>query len=173
MSNGKRDDYHDLIARHHAMQLRKRILYPGQHPPVGSAGGQQLVPDYDGAADQQLIVRNLHLVTPLTDVINHLYEAMFGRRPYLRSLFPHSMEFQERRLAEALTFLINDLTAPTWSAPCLSDLVAITASSVCCPCTTNPSRPRYARACVTRPDRGGRWNWRTPGCGWCVLVSTR
>jgi NAD(P)H-flavin reductase len=55
---------------------------------------------------------HLHLVAPCDDVIAHLYEAMFRRRPYLRSLFPESMDFQRERLAQTLRYLIENLHRP-------------------------------------------------------------
>ncbi|GAB7035711.1 globin domain-containing protein [Streptomyces sp. NPDC021749] len=100
-------EYHALLARHDAMRLRRNILGQGRAP----------VPDltaasYDGAADQRLITQYLDLVTPFGDLIARLYDEMFARWPYLRSLFPESMEFQRAALARAFWYLIENLHRP-------------------------------------------------------------
>ncbi|MGV4925555.1 flavohemoprotein [Streptomyces sp. BHT-5-2] len=100
-------EYHALLARHDAMRLRRQIL--GQRtapaPDLPAAA-------YDGAADQRLITQYLDLVTPFGDLIAHLYDEMFARWPYLRSLFPASMEFQRAHLARAFWYLIENLHRP-------------------------------------------------------------
>ncbi|QHC22688.1 globin domain-containing protein [Streptomyces sp. GS7] len=101
------DEYHALLARHDAMRLRRRILAPGRVPRPRSAAAS-----YDGAADQRLITQYLDLVTPFGDLIGHLYEEMFARWPYLRSLFPASMDFQRAHLARAFWYLIENLHRP-------------------------------------------------------------
>lgn len=104
----KGDDYHALLARQDAMRLRDRLLAPGRSasPPRASCSG------YDGAADQEVIVRNLALVSPFGDLIAHLYDALFERHPYLRQLFPDSMEFQQGHLERAFWYLIEHLHQP-------------------------------------------------------------
>ncbi|MFE9095389.1 globin domain-containing protein [Streptomyces sp. NPDC007264] len=104
----KGDDYHALLARQDAMRLRDRLLAPAR--PASTARGSRH--GYDGAADQELIVRNLALVTPFGDLITHLYEALFERHPYLRQLFPDSMEFQRGHLERAFWYLIEHLHDP-------------------------------------------------------------
>nr|WP_234430731.1 globin domain-containing protein [Streptomyces sp. NRRL F-4489] len=85
------------------MRLRRRILGQGRSP------APDLTPAYDGAADQRLITQYLDLVTPFGELIAHLYDEMFARRPSLRSLFPASMEFQRAHLARAFWYLIENL----------------------------------------------------------------
>ncbi|WP_411122725.1 globin domain-containing protein [Streptomyces sp. x-19] len=100
-------EYHALLARHDAMRLRRRILGQGRAP------APDLTPEpYDGAADQRLITQYLDLVTPFGDLIAHLYDEMFARWPYLRSLFPASMDFQRAHLARAFWYLIENLHRP-------------------------------------------------------------
>ncbi|MFE3653671.1 globin domain-containing protein [Streptomyces sp. NPDC059152] len=100
-------EYHALLARHDAMRLRRRILGQGRAP------APDLTPDsYDGASDQRLITQYLDLVTPFGDLIAHLYDEMFARWPYLRSLFPASMDFQRAHLARAFWYLIENLHRP-------------------------------------------------------------
>ncbi|MEW1657656.1 globin domain-containing protein [Streptomyces sp. NPDC093707] len=100
-------EYHALLARHDAKRLRQRILGQGQEP------AQEPAPtSYDGAGDQRLITQYLDLVTPFGDLIAHLYDEMFARWPYLRSLFPESMEFQRSHLARAFWYLIENLHRP-------------------------------------------------------------
>lgn len=101
-------EYHALLARHDAMRLRQQLLSPGQA--TGAAGRAPSA--YDGAADQRTITRGLPLVTPFEDLISLLYQALFERHPYLRSLFPASMEFQQAHLARAFWYLIEHLDRP-------------------------------------------------------------
>ncbi|WP_260637508.1 globin domain-containing protein [Streptomyces angustmyceticus] len=100
-------EYHALLARHDAMRLRRRMLGQGRAPaPDRTAAG------YDGAADQRLITQYLDLVTPFAGLIAHLYDEMFARWPYLRTLFPASMDFQRAHLARAFWYLIEHLHRP-------------------------------------------------------------
>ncbi|GCD36065.1 flavohemoprotein [Streptomyces chrestomyceticus JCM 4735] len=84
--------------------------YPGD--PYGEARTDASGDAYDGAADQRVITEYLELVTPFGELITHLYDAMFRRWPYLRSLFPESMEFQRAHLARAFWYLIENLHRP-------------------------------------------------------------
>ncbi|MEU3226367.1 globin domain-containing protein [Streptomyces sp. NPDC006976] len=103
--NTPSEDYHALLARHDAMRLRRRILLP-----EGSSGGRTAAPQtYDGTADQLLVEEFLPLVGPLDELIADLYRALFDRHPYLRSLFPESMAFQQAHLAVAFRYLIGNL----------------------------------------------------------------
>ncbi|MGW1073076.1 globin domain-containing protein [Streptomyces sp. NPDC002537] len=104
-------DYHALLARHDAMRLRQRLLSPGRHTDTDRAA-DETARRHDGAADQRVILRHLDLVLPLDELIGHLYDAMFAQRPFLRSLFPASMEFQRRHLAAILHYLIENLHRP-------------------------------------------------------------
>ncbi|MFI2607582.1 globin domain-containing protein [Kitasatospora sp. NPDC018619] len=106
-------EYDRLIARHHAMRLRRRLLTPSS-PAGGDPGSGVYGEDggYDGAADQYLIRRDLALVSPLADLIDHLYAVMFSRRPYLRQLFPASMEFQRLHLERIFEHLVDHLDRP-------------------------------------------------------------
>ncbi|GGR38186.1 globin domain-containing protein [Streptomyces netropsis] len=104
-------DYHALLARHDAMRLRRQLLAPGQHPD-GTRSAHEAARSYDGAADQRVITDHLALVTPFDGLISHLYDAMFAQRPFLRSLFPASMEFQRMHLADILRYLIENLHRP-------------------------------------------------------------
>ncbi|MGW5230857.1 globin domain-containing protein [Streptomyces nodosus] len=105
---GNSDEYHALLARRDAMRLRDRMLAPSR----GAGTKRSSEYAYDGAADQETIVRNLAAVTPFGDLIEHLYEAMFEQHPYLRRLFPDSMEFQKTHLERAFWFLIEHLHEP-------------------------------------------------------------
>ncbi|WP_367129693.1 MULTISPECIES: globin domain-containing protein [Streptomyces] len=117
--NTVNDTYHSLLARHEAMRLRRRLLSPagtgrqgadGAGETAGTAAAAQL--PYDGAADQRVITDHLELVTPFEDLIAHLYEAMFAQWPYLRRLFPESMEFQRKHLEAIFWYLIENLHDP-------------------------------------------------------------
>ncbi|WP_405392681.1 FAD-binding oxidoreductase [Streptomyces sp. NBC_01102] len=105
--NTPSEDYHALLARHDAMRLRRRILRP-----EGSTGGARRLAapqPYDGTADQSLIGEFLPSVGPLEELIADLYRVLFDRHPYLRSLFPESMAFQQAHLASAFRYLIGNL----------------------------------------------------------------
>ncbi|MBP0452644.1 hypothetical protein J5Y04_24320 [Kitasatospora sp. RG8] len=117
-------EYDQLIARHHAMLLRRQILAPSSQSSPPSAGAAQAgtpragLPHggaphdgmpYDGVADQRLILDNLGPVAPFADLIDHLYDSMFRRRPFLRGLFPSSMEFQQAHLERMFTDVIEHL----------------------------------------------------------------
>ncbi|MFE0703843.1 globin domain-containing protein [Streptomyces sp. NPDC058872] len=101
------DEYHALLARQDAMRLRERLLRPGgTERPVESGDF------YDGAGDQETIRRYLSPVTPFSDLIDRLYRAMFEQHPYLRGLFPESMDFQRAHLERAFWYLIENLDRP-------------------------------------------------------------
>ncbi|MFJ1708096.1 globin domain-containing protein [Kitasatospora sp. NPDC088346] len=116
-------DYDRLLARHHAMRLRRQILAPSTAPgPAGpgavgdggggGGGGGGYEGGCDGGRDQRTILRHLDLVTPFDGLIAQLYDAMFRRRPYMRRLFPASMAFQQEHLARMFTYLIENLHRP-------------------------------------------------------------
>lgn len=105
--NTPSEDYHALLARHDAMRLRRRILTPSDsRPEPWSAKAPQA---YDGTADQRLISDFLPLVSPLEELIAELYRLLFERHPYLRSLFPESMAFQQVHLVGIFRYLIGNL----------------------------------------------------------------
>ncbi|MFE6871307.1 globin domain-containing protein [Kitasatospora sp. NPDC057692] len=142
-------EYDRLIARHHAMRLRRQILAPAPsfaaapagpggapggpradaRPAAGGYGGHEAYGaheayhrDHDGAADQRLILGGLGLVTPFADLIDHLYTFMFRRRPFLRGLFPESMEFQQVHLERMFEYLIEHLHQPDRISATLAQL---------------------------------------------------
>ncbi len=127
-------EYDRLIARHHAMRLRRQILEPAPSFPAPSAGPSPSpgggAPDltaapvdgYDGAADRRLILRDLDAVTPFADLIDRLYAYMFRRRPFLRALFPESMEFQQAHLERMFEYLIERLDRPAQLSATLTRL---------------------------------------------------
>ncbi|MEU6709284.1 globin domain-containing protein [Streptomyces wuyuanensis] len=114
------DEYHALLARQDARRLRQQLLGPAPRwiPPSEPAPHQARRGDFTGKgygdepADQQMIIRSIPLVSPFSELIDHLYEAMFERHPYLRGLFPDSMEFQRTHLAGAFSYLIENLHQP-------------------------------------------------------------
>ncbi|MGI5336141.1 globin domain-containing protein [Streptomyces sp. CA-181903] len=104
------DEYHGLLARHDAMRLRRSLLSQGERR--APAAPRRTAAPYDGAADQREILRGLDLVSPFDGLIAELYDELFQRWPYLRSLFPESMEFQRRHLAHIFRYLIDHLHDP-------------------------------------------------------------
>ncbi|MFD5463441.1 globin domain-containing protein [Kitasatospora sp. NPDC127059] len=118
-------EYDRLIARHHAMRLRRQLLAPATPSGSDSGTGADPGPDgegYDGAADQHLIRCGLQAVAPLSELIDHLYAVMFRRRPYLRPLFPASMEFQQAHLERVFRHLIDHVHQPAELARMLRQL---------------------------------------------------
>ncbi|GGY94818.1 oxidoreductase [Streptomyces nitrosporeus] len=109
--NTSSEDYHALLARHDAMRLRRRILAPEGS---GTAPRRQAPVEqaYDGRADQQLISACLPFVSPVEDLVEDLYRYLFERHPYLRSLFPESMAFQQAHLVAVFHHLIGNLHRP-------------------------------------------------------------
>ncbi|MEV6330651.1 globin domain-containing protein [Streptomyces sp. NPDC051909] len=116
--SGHQDDYHALVARHEAMRLRNRLLSPASAASAARStepGARSAPGTYDaaaGGADQALILRHLAAITPFGELIDRLYESMFGRHPYLRRLFPDSMEFQRSHLERAFWHMIDHLDRP-------------------------------------------------------------
>ncbi|MFJ4906292.1 globin domain-containing protein [Streptomyces sp. NPDC093249] len=114
------DEYHALLARQDAMRLRRRLLAPARpaapEPDRGTADAGPRRPGrahgHDGAADLRTIRHHLPLVTPFSTLIGHLYEAMFDQHPYLRGLFPESMDFQRAHLERAFWYLVEHLDRP-------------------------------------------------------------
>lgn len=111
MNTPRGNDYYALLARHDAMRLRRALLAPDRPAPDALPGPAPAGPCRD-EADRRLIAAQLHLVTPFEDLITHLYEAMFRRWPYLRSLFPESMAFQREHLARMFRYLTEHLDRP-------------------------------------------------------------
>lgn len=112
MNTPKGNDYYALLARHDAMRLRRQLLAPGGAPaPAADAGPAPATP-YCDEADRRLILGHLDLVTPFEELITPLYEVMFRRHPYLRSMFPESMAFQRAHLAQAFQYLTDHLDRP-------------------------------------------------------------
>ncbi|MFF2775386.1 globin domain-containing protein [Streptomyces sp. NPDC058052] len=112
---GGYDEYHTLLARQDAMRLRQRLLAPARTPgpaPASPPPGHRAPAPYDGRADQETIRRYLPLVTPFDGLITHLYRAMFEQHPYLRGLFPDSMDFQRAHLERAFWYLAENLDRP-------------------------------------------------------------
>ncbi|MFD0385069.1 hypothetical protein ACFQ2B_31045 [Streptomyces stramineus] len=159
--------YHALLARHDAMRLRRRLLSPAQGP-ADAAGARPAADSYDGVADQRLIVQTLELVAPLDELIAHLYDAMFTQWPFLRSLFPESMEFQRKHLEQAFRYLIENLHRPEEVTATFTRLGRDHRKLGCGRRTSGPSRWPCARRCAARRARGGTMPWNGPGCAWCA-----
>ncbi|MGW4379409.1 globin domain-containing protein [Kitasatospora sp. NPDC004531] len=101
-------EYDRLLARHHAMRLRRSILAP----PGRSSAPQGPAVELPEPGDRELIVAHLTPLLPFDALIEVLYDAMFVRRPYLRRLFPESMEFQRQHLGHMFQHLIDHLDRP-------------------------------------------------------------
>ncbi|MER8041636.1 globin domain-containing protein [Streptomyces sp. NPDC094032] len=101
------DEYHTLLARRDAMRLRRQLLAP-----AGGERSPEPVRSFEEAGDRETLLRTLPLVTPLPTLIDHLYRAMFAQHPYLRRLFPASMDFQRAHLEQAFRYLIEHADRP-------------------------------------------------------------
>ncbi|WP_030677340.1 globin domain-containing protein [Streptomyces sp. NRRL B-1347] len=106
------EEYRVLLARQEAMRLRQSLLGPAATAagPGGAAPGADRL--HDGADDRRLITETLPLVTPFDRLIADLYAALFDQHPYLRGLFPDSMDFQQAHLERAFQYLIDHLDHP-------------------------------------------------------------
>lgn len=114
------DEYHALLARQDAMRLRRRLSAPARPDrparvdrmdrAAGPARPSGAAPV--GPADRETIRRHLPLVAPFDALIAHLYRAMFEQHPYLRGLFPDSMDFQRAHLERAFWYLVENLDRP-------------------------------------------------------------
>ncbi|MGW0859082.1 globin domain-containing protein [Streptomyces sp. NPDC002690] len=113
MKNTPSESYHALLARHDAMRLRRHILAPAHDlARPREVDPPQVYGGHDALADQSLIDASMMAVGPLEELITELYQVLFDRHPYLRSLFPESMAFQQAHLAGAFRFLIGELHRP-------------------------------------------------------------
>ncbi|MEV7279457.1 globin domain-containing protein [Streptomyces sp. NPDC093111] len=104
------DEYHALLARRDAMRLRRRMLAPSGGEPRSPEPARPV--ERTGSGDRETILRTLPFVTPFGTLIDHLYRAMFAQHPYLRGLFPESMDFQRAHLEQAFRYLIEHLDRP-------------------------------------------------------------
>ncbi|QCX81898.1 Phenol hydroxylase P5 protein [Streptomyces sp. YIM 121038] len=105
------EEYRVLLARQEAKRLRQSLLDPaptGAGSPGAGTGGDR----HDGAEDHRLITESLPLVIPFDRLISELYAAMFDQHPYLRRLFPESLDFQRAHLEQAFRYLIDHLDRP-------------------------------------------------------------
>lgn len=109
------EEYRVLLARQEAKRLRESLLGAaptGAESPGGAPGGATGGDPHDGADDHRLIIESLPLVTPFDRLLSELYAAMFDQHPYLRGLFPESMDFQRAHLERAFRYLIDHLDHP-------------------------------------------------------------
>ncbi|QDQ15869.1 globin domain-containing protein [Streptomyces spectabilis] len=107
------EEYRVLLSRQEAKRLRQSLLDPSA-PVAAGPVGVSLGADglHDGADDRRLITETLPLVTPFDRLISDLYTVMFDQHPYLRGLFPESMDFQRAHLERAFHYLIDHLDRP-------------------------------------------------------------
>lgn len=105
MSAGQ--DYEQLLALHHAMQLRRSLRNDGPPAPAGPrrpAG----YPEHE--TDQALMLESLEAIGSAVDeVIRSFYAQLFVGRPYLRGMFPAGLRADSDRLFSALIGLAERL----------------------------------------------------------------
>jgi NAD(P)H-flavin reductase/hemoglobin-like flavoprotein len=116
MSNAG-NDYEQLLALRHAIQLRRSLRDDGVAPaPVRTDYPQR-------AADQQLLVASLEAIGSAADeVVRSFYAQLFLGRPYLRGLFPASLDTRSDRLFAALLKLAEQLDRIDELVPVLEQL---------------------------------------------------
>jgi NAD(P)H-flavin reductase len=117
MSNAG-NDYEQLLALRHAIQLRRSLRDDGVAPaPAGPT-------DYpERVADQALLVGSLEAIGSAADeVVRSFYAQLFLGRPYLRGLFPASLDTRSDRLFAALIGLAERLDQVDELVPVLAQL---------------------------------------------------
>lgn len=118
MTDGK--DYEQLLALHHAMQLR-RSLRDGS--PMAAPAPRRPTEYRERLADQRLLVASLEAVTSSADeVVRSFYAQLFLGRPYLRNLFPAGLRADSDRLFSALIGLAEALEKIHELVPVLEQL---------------------------------------------------
>lgn len=106
MTKGAGDDYEQLLALHHAMQLRRSLRDGGPSLPTP----RRPTGYPERTTDQELMTESLESVGSAADeVIRTFYAQLFLGRPYLRSMFPGSLRADSDRLFSALIGMIEAL----------------------------------------------------------------
>lgn len=101
------NDYEQLLALHHAMQLR-RSLRDGS--PMTPPAPRRPTEYRERRGDQQLLVSSLEAIGSSADeVVRSFYARLFDGRPYLRNLFPAGLRVDSDRLFSALIGLAEAL----------------------------------------------------------------
>jgi NAD(P)H-flavin reductase/hemoglobin-like flavoprotein len=102
-------DYEQLLALHHAMQLRRSLREEGRRTAPVAARRPTGYPDREG--DQALMVASLETIGSSADeVVRSFYAQLFLGRPYLRGLFPAGLRADGDRLFNALIGLAEALS---------------------------------------------------------------
>ncbi len=116
------EPYHSLIDLHHLMRLRRSLR--GEHMgasaesrvPDGQWRPEAYAPTLDNwperLDDQWLLRESLRLLEPVGETLVHLYPLLFEHKPYLRPLFPQSLEAQKGRLERLFRTVIDALDQP-------------------------------------------------------------
>lgn len=101
-------DYEQLLALHHAMQLRRSLRADGPAKP----SPRRRRTDYpQRAEDQELMVTSLETIGASADeVVRSFYHRLFSDHPYLRGLFPPGLRADSDRLFTALIGLAEGLS---------------------------------------------------------------
>ncbi len=113
-------DYEQLLALHHAMQLRRSLRDDGPRAPKA----QRRPTDYpQRLTDQALLVDSLEAIGSAADeVVREFYAQLFTGRPYLRGLFPADLSPLTDRLFSALIGLAEALDNLPQLTPVLQQL---------------------------------------------------
>lgn len=119
MSNAG-SDYEQLLALRHAIQLRRSLRDDGVSrapaPPRPTGYPERL-------SDQELLVASLEAIGSAADeVVRSFYAQLFLGRPYLRGLFPASLDTRSDRLFSALLKLAEQLDRVEELVPALEQL---------------------------------------------------
>jgi NAD(P)H-flavin reductase/hemoglobin-like flavoprotein len=117
MSNAG-SDYEQLLALRHAIQLRRSLRDDGVAPAPARPTGYP-----ERLTDQELMVESLEAIGSAADeVVRSFYAQLFLGRPYLRGLFPASLDTRSDRLFSALLKLAEQLDRVEDLVPVLEQL---------------------------------------------------
>lgn len=112
-------EYEQLLALHHAMQLRRSLRADGPRTPTRRRPSRYP----ERVEDQALLVESLEsIVSPLDEVVRSFYSQLFLGRGYLRGMFPETLRAASDRLFSALIGLADRLDRLDELVPALEAL---------------------------------------------------
>jgi NAD(P)H-flavin reductase/hemoglobin-like flavoprotein len=118
MATDANSEYEQLLALHHAMQLRRSLRDDGPAP-----ARRRPMRYPERIEDQALLVASLEaIVSPADEVVRSFYAKLFLGRAYLRGMFPPGLRAGSDRLFSALIGLADQLDRLDEMVPALEQL---------------------------------------------------